>query len=239
MRVNEDAVYASEVYRSPPALQPGGTGSTAVYAVDGDALYCSSHTPLRDGRIFQFGGGRYADISSAFEREWGLDYARIFDPRLGNFTRVAATAPLGRAWYPTSALLPDGRVLVAGGFSDYGTDSCVGNVCLNSQLNVFDPATNAWSVLIDRTAADNAIAPGIREYTRIFVLPRAIVAGGLARHVLLMGKAGIVVLLNTDAGTPMSARQYKPPGGARPLPASVTYQVRMFDLVSFSGCFSF
>jgi hypothetical protein len=62
------------------------------YSVDGDALYCAGHAPMRDGRIFFFGGGRYADISSGFEREWGLDYARIFDPA----TRVWSLIPSAR-----------------------------------------------------------------------------------------------------------------------------------------------
>lgn len=140
-----------------------------------------------------------------------------------SFIRVPTPAPLGRAWYPTVALLPDGRLLIAGGFSDYGTDTCVGTVCTNSQLNTFDPATMTWTVLVDKSAADEAIAPGIREYTRIIVLPRPVVAGGRARHVLLMGKAGRVVLLSTDpsASVPMRDRLFRPANGARPLPTDV------------------
>jgi hypothetical protein len=144
---------------------------------------------------------------------------------------------MGRAWYPTSALLPDGRVLVTGGFTDYGTDTCVGAVCLNSQINVFDPANNTWSVLIDGSASDDVIGPGVREYTRMVVLPQPVTAGGLLRHVLLMGKAGVVVLLNIDPDTPMQARLFRPLGGVRPLPKSITYQVLTPTIFDYSVSF--
>ena len=36
------------------------------------------------------------------------------------------------------------------------------------------------------------------------------------RQVLAMGKAGVVVLINTDKDTPVGKRLYKPPGGKRP-----------------------
>lgn len=76
----------------------------------------------------------YSNISSGFEHEWGLDYARLFLPANQSFVRVAHRLPLGRTWYPTAQLLPDGRVLVTGGFSDYGTARCVGDTCALRQL---------------------------------------------------------------------------------------------------------
>ena len=65
-------------------------------------------------------------MSSPFEYEWGIDYARLYSPQTRSFKRVKYPMPLGRAWYPTTARLHDGKVLVTGGFTDYGTDFCLG-----------------------------------------------------------------------------------------------------------------
>jgi hypothetical protein len=146
-RVEESAEFAFE--RSGAQMTARQDG----HRIDGDAIYCAGHTHLPDGRIFYTGGARYAYISAPEEREWGLDYARVFHPRHRNFTRVAHRMPLGRSWYPTAGLMPDGRILVTGAFTDYATDACVGVACLNPQLNVFDVkkhdrGDNPWSVLL-------------------------------------------------------------------------------------------
>jgi hypothetical protein len=202
--------------------------SYSGYPIDGDGIYCAGHAPLADGRVFFTGGSRYAFMSQAYEHEWGLNYSRIFDPVSRRFvsTKDRATKqhwrmPFDTAWYPTTSVQPDGRVLVAGGFSAYGTDTCVGAKCANPQVAMFDPKAydggqDPWTLLIDKEHADHALDPGIREYTRLFVLPKPFVADGYVRQVLAMGKAGVVVLINTDNGTPMGKRLFKPPGGKRP-----------------------
>jgi hypothetical protein len=166
------------------------------FAIDGDAIYCAGHTTLADGRVFLVGGGRYSNVSSASEREYGLNYARLFGD--SEFRRVTTPLPLGPTWYPTAALLPSGRVLVTGAFSAYASNKCVGDSCLNSQINVFDvnafnSGSNPWSVLINSTQADNDWAPGIREYTRVFVLQSPVIRGNDRFDVLLLGKRGRIV----------------------------------------------
>lgn len=198
---------------------PGGATEDG-YKLDGDVMYCSGHTTLPDGRVFFIGGGRYSNISQATEREWGLDYGRLFDPQSGRLRMVPWKMPLGRSWYPTAGRLSDGRILVTGAYTDYATDKCLGDSCLNPQINVFDvneydQGNNPWSVHIDAAHGDHDIDPGIREYTRVFVLPKPIVAEGLERQVLLMGKAGKIILYNTDKDTPVEQRMFKPPGGQR------------------------
>lgn len=111
-------------------------------------------------------------------------------------------------------------MLVTGAYTDYATDKCLGDSCLNPQINIFDISKydrgeNPWSVHIDEAHGDHDIDPGVREYTRVFVLPKPIIAGGLTRQVLILGKAGRVILYNTDDGTPAEARMFKPPGGQR------------------------
>lgn len=65
----------------------------------GDVLYCSGHAPLPDGRILYMGGARYAylgdvEYPNAFnQREYGLPYARIYDPKTSTFSVVAQNNP--------------------------------------------------------------------------------------------------------------------------------------------------
>jgi hypothetical protein len=124
----------------------------------------------------------------------------------------------------TSCLL----VLVTGAFSDYATDTCVGDDCLNPQINLFDvtkwdAGENPWSLLLDRNHMDHVIDPGIREYTRVFVLPGAIVcADGIARQVLLLGRRGQVALLSVADNVSMGQRLFKPINGLRPLSTQST-----------------
>lgn len=211
-RVEEEAQYP---------FGSSASGTMEGHPVDGDAIYCAGHVTLRDGRVFYAGGARYAYVSSPDEHEYGLDYARLFDPTTNAFTRINWTMPLGRAWYPTCMLLPDGRVLVSGGYTDFATDHCYKTDCLNPQLNIFDPQAydkgkDPWTVYVNSTYMTHDIDPGEREYTRLFVLPETIKRGGEVREVLAMGKAGIVYLLAMDPAVPMDRRMWKPVGGTRP-----------------------
>ena len=250
-----------EYYIQTPTIGASEQPTAGVYEhipFDGDVIYCAGHTTLPDGKVFFTGGARYANLSSPYEIEWGLDYARIFDPRTKSFASVKSPSgglwrmPLGTAWYPTTGRLPDGRVLVTGGFTAYGTAACVGPKCLNPQINIFDyplfvrsgGAANPWRVLINTTYANHAIDPGVREYTRIVVLPQAVSCGGLPRQVLMLGKKGTVVLVNTDEATPMSQVLCLPPGGTRPTgcldsseqSSAVPLMWRGGELMAMGGC---
>lgn len=89
--------------------------------------------------------------------------SQIFDPASGMFT---VAIPLNTARYrPNAALLPDGRVLVAGGQS-------TSNVVLSS-AEIWNPATNTWS-------ATNPMATA-RHSASATRLPngRVLIAGGV------------------------------------------------------------
>jgi len=60
----------------------------------GDVLYCAGHAPLADGRLPFMGGARYIYLGDVkypkpfHQKEYGLPYARIFDPKASTFTHV-------------------------------------------------------------------------------------------------------------------------------------------------------
>ena len=106
-------------------------------------LYCSGHVPLADGRILYAAGTDYPRALPISSPELGLDYVRIFDPTTNTFTRIEAamrggsTDHPGMKWYPSNRLLPDGRVLMMGGYHWSAGGSGDKE---NRSLEVFDPA---------------------------------------------------------------------------------------------------
>lgn len=81
---------------------------------------------LPDGRVFVTGGAVTGSAQTAF----------LFHPRTGVWSR---TAPAPSAGFRASALLGDGRVLLAGGL---GSD---GNVNPRQEAVIYDPARDRWT----------------------------------------------------------------------------------------------
>lgn len=94
--------------------------------------FCAHQCILPDGRLLVMGGAFYGGPHGR-----GVRATWIFDPISETWSRVADMA-FGR-WYPTSVVLPDGRVVVASGRSASGG--------VIAQMEVFDPSTNAWATL--------------------------------------------------------------------------------------------
>ena len=97
-------------------------------------------TMLSDGRILVAGGWKTAvgktDGTSA------LASAELYDPASGTFTPTGdMTVP--RA-FPTATLLPDGRVLIAGGWN--GSNAV-------ASAEIYDPASGTFTPTGDLTAA--------------------------------------------------------------------------------------
>ena len=91
--------------------------------------------PLPDGRVL-VAGGRYFNGSDYKE---SLQSAEIFDPATGSFSPTGPMT-IGRT-AAAAASLPDGRVLVAGGFCDL----CPGGPGNRQSAEIFDPATGSFS----------------------------------------------------------------------------------------------
>ena len=91
-------------------------------------------TLLRDGRVLVTGG------CAGNHCEQVLASAELYEPANRTFQQVA---PMGTARAShAAALLPDGRVLVAGGWTGNGP---------TASAEVYDPATGRWTEVSDMT----------------------------------------------------------------------------------------
>jgi hypothetical protein len=139
-----------------------------------DVLYCAGFTPMPDGRVLYASGATYEWLRTPQHLEWGLNYARVFDPRTRSFQRVAARmteGPAGGAgvrWYPATTRLTDGRVLVTGGFTQ-----CCDTKFENLSIEAFDPPSfdaggSPWPSLVTHAQGAPEIGASIRDYPRVF-----------------------------------------------------------------------
>jgi hypothetical protein len=192
-------------------------------------LYCSAHIPMADGRILYVGGTDYPRALPVITPEFGLDYSRVFDPDAQTFTRV--TAPMkggsaehpGTKWYPTNRLLPDGRVLIAGGY--HWSVGGLGDKD-NPSLEVFDPVVwdadanaDPYTVLSQISDIPATLNQAGRAYTHVFLLPKPVPAAnadGFARTVALIGSVGEMWLFNHEPGPNGADRITRRPNAMMP-----------------------
>ncbi|HEY0712738.1 MAG TPA: galactose oxidase-like domain-containing protein, partial [Polyangia bacterium] len=177
-----------------------------------EVLYCAGHNMLPDGRLFYSGGTRYPATLPNSSPELGLAYSRIFDPATSTFTRIAANMKGGQAatpgmkWYPTNLSMPDGRVLMFGGFhwlsGGTGSDKNLSFELFDPKVWDANPSADPYTVLTQH-AEGHAETPPSRGYTNLMLLPKPVPAlngGGLARSVAASGGAGRVFLFNHEPG---------------------------------------
>lgn len=88
------------------------TGSTTESDPPAD-VECGAMAALEDGRILVVGGHG--------KKNTGVDNITLFDPATLTWTPQPAS-PKGR-YYPTATRLPDGEVLISGGFTATGADN--------------------------------------------------------------------------------------------------------------------
>jgi len=131
---NGDVVATAELY-DPDSGTWSNTGSMAVARVNATA------TLLRDGRVLVIGGS-FGGNSGAFFN--ALASAEVYDPAAGMWS-MAASMHADRQDH-TATLLPDGTVLVAGGF---GSEDARGVDPMMASAEVYDPADDTWIVIGD------------------------------------------------------------------------------------------
>jgi Kelch motif len=150
------AAAVASALLAPQAAIAAGSGSFIPAASMGAARYHPAAAPLPDGRVLVAGGYYYDGGGDHF-----LQGAEAFNPATNAWTAVASmdTARLAAAAAP----LPDGRVLVAGGFN--------GSIELSS-VEAYNPATNTWALVAPMgTAREGAAAARLPD-------GRVLVAGG-------------------------------------------------------------
>jgi N-acetylneuraminic acid mutarotase len=139
----------SETWQSVSSLNASRYGHTA--------------TRLKDGRVLVT-GGRRPDVGLATFASTA--HAEVFNPATGAWTVLPAMA--GARDSHRAVLLPNGKVLVAGGQSVVGDSPGIPS----ASAQLFDPATNTWATTGAMTAA--------RSHLSLNVLPdgRVLAVGG-------------------------------------------------------------
>jgi hypothetical protein len=231
--------YGVSFVLNPADLDAGADGATLlVRPIDEkpkdprQVLYCSGQIPLADGRIFYAAGTDYPRALPISNPEIGLDYARIFDPATDTFTRI--DTPMkggppespGMKWYPSNRLLPDGRVLMMGGYT-WSQGGAGGKD--NRSLEIFDPAVfdrdpsaDPYTVLTQPGDVPGTINAAGRAYTHFYLFPKPVPAakgGGMARTIALMGSQGDMWQANHEPGATAAGRMRKMPRGTLPNPS--------------------
>ncbi|HEX2274698.1 MAG TPA: kelch repeat-containing protein [Acidimicrobiales bacterium] len=135
------------------------TGSLSV------PRYDHTLTLLRNGRVLA-AGGRTQDVSPPVN----FNTAEIYDPVTEQWTPTGSMNDY--RWQHTATLLPDGRVLVAGGFGGSPVGLTTNAQPVLDTAEIYDPATGRWT----RTGSLN-----VRRALHVAeLLPdgRVLVAGG-------------------------------------------------------------
>ncbi|HTI34389.1 MAG TPA: galactose oxidase-like domain-containing protein [Miltoncostaea sp.] len=166
-------------------------------------IWCGGQALLADGRVLVVGGNLAYPVNNGNGAGNGFKGARwvvTFDPWTETWTRYQ-DMPHGR-WYPTLTELPDGRVLILGGWDETGgTDDGGADqppaMHDNQDVEVFDPATPAGG---KATSVVSELPPGgpgqpspwpnhetIGLYPHTFVLPSTTTLGAGGYMVLVAG----------------------------------------------------
>jgi hypothetical protein len=166
-------------------------------------LWCGGHVQLADGRVLVVGGNlAYPTPAGVGEGSGfkGGKWVMTFDPWTETWTRYA-DMDHGR-WYPSLVELPDGRVLILGGWdetggSDNGGDDLPPLMVNNPDVEVFDPATPPGGVATTVVSKLPPNGPGqptpwpnheaLSLYPHLFVLPSTSVLGAGGDKVLVAG----------------------------------------------------
>lgn len=150
---------SAELY-NPSTGKWSPTGSLTVPRVGHTATRLANGEVLVAGGACEFGCSNASFFSN-------LASAELYNPTTGKWT-AARTMHVGREFH-TATLLPDGQVLVAGGFS-----GCDDSFCYSvADAELYDPATATWST------AHSMHVPREQQVASLLPDGRVLVAGGL------------------------------------------------------------
>jgi galactose oxidase len=160
-----------------------------------DDLFCSGSTLTSAGQVFIAGGTRAFKTQGSPTVVLGLPYDTMFDPATTTINRVpgyhlvnGSTGTSGR-WYPTTTRLPNGKILIVGGF-----DRVIGGTlgpAYNWSAETYDPATGQRSVAAPYGGVLKQAANA--DYTQQWVLPTA----GAKSDLLVLGETDVPLLTSS------------------------------------------
>ncbi len=150
--------------QTPGTFMPTGSMGTARFFHTATLLY--------DGRVLIAGGD--SDGNSGATRAFQtLSSAELYDPSTGTFTATGKmTTPRGGH---LAALLPDGRVLIAGGGVSSGSGSLASPALASAEL--YDPSTGTFSSLPDMTTARFAAIATVLQNGKVLIVGGADTVG--------------------------------------------------------------
>jgi hypothetical protein len=127
---------------APQAALGAGAGSFGPTGPMGTPRYAAAAAPLPGGRVL-VAGGFYDDAGG----DHYVANAEIFNPAVGTFSSAGIGAMSTPRRGAVAAPLPDGRVLVAGGSYNDGTEHSL------ASAEVFNPATGTFTPVANMSVA--------------------------------------------------------------------------------------
>lgn len=105
-------------------------------------IYCSGHSFLSDGKLL-ISGGTPIGAQSQTPYQWGTNKTALYDYSVGLEGTWTQLSPMNaRRWYPTNITMPNGNILVWGGFNEESIPN------YQPQMLVQQPdGTYAWRTL--------------------------------------------------------------------------------------------
>jgi len=161
--VTNSLLASAELY------DPGSGSWTATGSMPTPRQFHTA-TLLPDGKVLVAGGTGSNNTTGSNS---ALASAELYDPRSGSWT--ATGSMVTPRMFHTATLLPDGKVLVAGGTAVPGGDTGGGGPPLAS-AELYDPNSGSW------TATGNMVTP--RQFHTATLLPdgKVLVEGGLGSN---------------------------------------------------------
>jgi hypothetical protein len=147
-----DSGYGCTAFDNSELFDPGSGTSTATGSLN-IARYGHTAMLLPDGKVLVVGG------LDSCNNTHPLASAELYDPASGTWTVTGSLSIARRR--STATLLPNGKVLVAGG--DDGTNTSTGSTTVLSSAELYDPASGTWSptgnLLTARTSHSATLLP--------------------------------------------------------------------------------
>jgi hypothetical protein len=143
--------------------EPARAASWTTTGSMAEARFDFTATLLADGRVLVTGGDLGYDADPR-----ALASAELYDPSTGAWTPTGSM--LTGRYRHTATLLPDGKVLVAGG--NVNNSNVIGIRCCLATAELYDPGTGAW------TATGSMNAPRVAHLATLLLDGTVLVVGG-------------------------------------------------------------